>query len=106
MTAETKDVERILHFKFRVPGADTSQLVALFNSAMPFYQASGARARLLRNVDDPSQFIQVLQYRVPEMLEANRQAIAGDAMIQGTLRIWRTLIPGGIEVDVYEDVTA
>jgi hypothetical protein len=99
------DVERILHFKFRMPNADTSQLMALIQSAMPFYQASGARTRLLRNVDDPSQFIQVLEYKVPEMLETNRQAIASDPMIQGYLRAWRTLVPGGVEVDVYEDAT-
>ncbi len=99
------DVERILHFKFRMPNADTGQLTALMQSAMPFYQVSGARARLLRNVDDPGQFIQVLEYKVPEMLESNRQAIAADPMIQGYLRAWRTLVPGGVEVDVYEDVT-
>ncbi|MFL5028341.1 MAG: hypothetical protein ACJ8E1_00590 [Xanthobacteraceae bacterium] len=99
------DVERILHFKFRMPNADTDQLMALVQSAMPFYQASGARTRLLRNDDYPSQFIQVLEYRVPEMLETNRQAIAGDPMIQGYLRAWRTLVPGGVEVDVYQDVT-
>ena len=50
---------------------------------------AATRARLLRNVDDPSQFIQVLEYRVPEMLEMNRRAIAGDALIQGALRTWR-----------------
>jgi hypothetical protein len=106
MSADTKNVERILQFKFRSPTADTSQLVALIKSAMPFYQASGVtHARLLRNVDDPSQFIQVLEYKVPEMLEMNRQAIAGDAMMQSTLRTWRALVPGGVEVDVYEDVT-
>jgi hypothetical protein len=99
------DIERILHFKFRMPNADTGQLTALIQSAMPFYQASGARTRLLRNVDDPSQLIQVLEYKVPEMLESNRQAIASDPMIQGYLRAWRALVPGGVEVDVYEDVT-
>jgi hypothetical protein len=99
------DVERILHFKFRMPNADTGQLMALVQSAMPFYQASGAHTRLLRNVDDPTQFIQVLEYKVPEMLETNRQAIASDPMIQGYLRAWRALVPGGVEVDVYEDVT-
>jgi len=99
------DVERILHFKFRMPNADTVQLSALIQSAMPFFQVSGARTRILRNVDDPSQFIQVVEYKVPEMLETNRQAIAAEPMIQGYLRAWRTLIPGGIEVDVYEDVT-
>ena len=104
--AEATNVQRILHFKFRMPNADTDQLVALVKSAMPFYQAaSGARARLLRNVDDPSQFIQVLEYEVPQMLEMNRQAIAGDPLFQSYLRTWRTLVPGGVEVDVYEDVT-
>jgi len=105
MNTDTGHVERILHFKFRSPTADASQLVALLQSAMPFYQASGVRhTRLLRNVDDPSQFIQVLEYAVPEMLETNRQAIAGDAMIQGYLRAWRSFIPGGVEVDVFEEV--
>jgi hypothetical protein len=103
--AEATNVQRILHFKFRMPNADTGQLVALVKSALPFFQASGARARLLRNVDDPSQFIQVLEYEVPQMLEMNRQAIASDPLFQSYLRTWRTLVPGGVEVDVYEDVT-
>jgi len=102
--ATAPGVQRILHFKFRMPGAETSHLVALLKSAMPFYQASGARARLLRNVDDPGEFIQVLEYKVPEMLELNRQAIASDPMLQGFLRTWRTLVPGSVEVDVYEEV--
>jgi hypothetical protein len=105
MNAETNNVERILQFKFRAPTADAGQLVALIRSAMPFYQASGIKqARLLRNVDDPGQFMQVLEYQVPEMVEVNRQAIAGDAMMQGYLRAWRALVPGGIEVDVYEEI--
>lgn len=104
MTPEAKHVERILHFRFRAPVAEASQLVALLKSAMPFYQASGTRARLLRNVDDPNQFIQELEYTVPQMLEANRQAIAADPMFQSYLRTWRTLVPGAVEIDVYEDM--
>jgi len=105
MSAETSNVQRILQFKFRSPTADTSQLVTLIQSAMPFYHASGVtRARLLRNVDDPSQFVQVLEYEIPEMIEMNRQAIARDSVMQGYLRAWRALVPGGVEVDVYEEV--
>jgi hypothetical protein len=105
MSADTGNVERILHIKFRSPTADSSQLVSLFQSAMPFYQATGVtRARLLRNVDDPSAFIQVLEYQVSEMIEINRQAIASDPMMQGYLRAWRAIVPGGVEVDVYEEV--
>jgi hypothetical protein len=105
MNQEGHTVERILQFKFRSPNIEISQLVALIESAKPFYQASGIKSsRLLRNVDDPGQLIQVVEYTVPEMVELNRQAIAGDAMIQGYLRAWRSLIPGGIEVDVFEEV--
>jgi hypothetical protein len=39
------------------------------------------------------------------MMETNRQAIASDPMFQSYLRTWRQLVPGGVEVDVYEDVT-
>src|SRR3954452_8244711 len=103
--SEAANVERVLHFRFRAAGVDMSQLLALIKSAMPFYQVSGRRMRLLRNVDDPSQFIQELEYTVPEMFEANRQAIAGDPTIQAYLRTWRQVVPGGVDVDVYEDVT-
>jgi hypothetical protein len=102
---EPKNVERVLHFRFRAAGVDKEQLVTLLKSAMPFYQASGTRMRVLRNVDDPSQFIQELEYSIPEMIEANRQAIVSDPMIQSYLRTWRTLVPGGVEVDVFEEVS-
>jgi len=105
MMPDANNLERILHFRFRAPAAEATQLVTLLKTAMPFYQVSGARTRLLRNVDDPTQFIQELAYQVPEMIETNRQAIVSDPMIQGWLRTWRTLVPGGVEVDVYEDVT-
>jgi len=101
--ADTGDLERILHFKFRM--TDAAQLMTLVQSAMPLYQMVGAKVRLLRNADDPNQFIQVVEYTVHQMIESNRQAIASDPMIQGWLRTWRTLVPGGVEVDVYEDVT-
>jgi hypothetical protein len=103
--SDGQTVERILHFKFRSPNIELSQLLALIESARPFYQASGIKSsRLLRNVDDPGQLIQVVEYTVPEMVELNRQAIAGDVMIQGYLRAWRSIVPGGVEVDVFEEV--
>jgi hypothetical protein len=105
MAAESGDVERILHLRFRMLNADTDQVIALVKSAFPFYQVTGATTRLLRNVDDPGQFIQVLEYKVPAMFESSRQAIASDPMIQGYLRAWRTLVPDGVELEIYEDVT-
>ena len=43
MNGDAKTVERILMFKFRSPNVDVSQLVAMIESARPFYQASGIK---------------------------------------------------------------
>jgi hypothetical protein len=95
-----------MHVRIRTPGIDASQLIALAKAAIPFYQAfGGARIRLLRNVDDPSQFMQVVEYEMDEALELNRQKIAGDPMMRTYLESWRMVLKGAPEIDVYEDVT-
>jgi len=40
-----------------------------------------------------------------ETIELNRQKFASDPMVQNYLQAWRTLFPGTIEIDVYEDIT-
>jgi hypothetical protein len=69
------------------------------------YQMFGdAQVRLLQNVDDPSRFLQEIDYAAPEALELNRQHIAGDPRVQAYLQAWRSMFPGGIEIDVYEEL--
>jgi hypothetical protein len=106
MTNEVKTVRRILHFKLRTPAADTAQLLPFIKAAIPFYEAFGrTRIRLLHNVDDPTQFVQVVEYETDEAFEMNRQRIAGDPTMRAFLQTWRTLLSQAVEIDVYEDVT-
>ena len=37
-------------------------------------------------------------------MEINRARIAGDMRMQGFLTAWRTMLPGGVEIDVFKDV--
>ena len=98
-------VVRTLHLKFTLPGADPVQLSAMMKTAKPFYEFFGTmRMRLLQNVDDPGRFIQVIDYETDEALELNRQRIAGDPRMQTFLQTWRIMLPGAVEVDVYEEV--
>ena len=97
-------IRRILHMKVRTT-ADADQFLALAKSAIPFYQAFGPRVRLLRNVDDPSQFIQEVEYEADEAFELNRQKIASDPTVRGYMQAWRMMAMGAVEVDIYEDVT-
>src|ERR1700747_1322971 len=98
-------VTRFLHVKFRAPTADTAQLLPLMKAALPMLEAMGARVRLMRNADDPAQFVQIIAYQTDPTIEANRQKVASDPMIRNYIQAWRTIFPGPVEMDVYEDVT-
>ena len=77
----------------------------MMKAAAPFYQMFGkAHFRLLRNADDATKFIQVIEYETPESFELNRQSIASDARLQVYLQAWRAMLPGALEIDVYEEV--
>jgi hypothetical protein len=100
----TRKVSRTLHFKFTLTGA-TPQMIAMMKSAEPFYRffsEGPVRTQLLQNVDDPSRFLQVVEYEAPESLEVNRQQIASDPRVQSYMTAWRSMFPGGIEIDVYQ----
>jgi hypothetical protein len=106
MAENAATLKRILHFRIRTPGMDAAQLLSLIKPAVPFFQAwGGGQVRLLRNVDDPNQFLQVIEYETPQALELNRQRIASDPMLRTYLQTWRTVLQGAVDVDVYEDVT-
>ena len=102
---DDKTVRRTLFLRFTLPGADSDQLSALMRAAAPFYQMFGsAHFRLLRNADDPTKFVQVIEYETPASFEINRQSLASDMRMQSYLQAWRAMLPGGIEIDVYEEV--
>jgi len=106
MSDEAAKVWRTLHLKFTLPGADADQLLSLMRAAAPFFQLFGnAHFRLLRNADDPTKFIQVIEYETHEAFEFNRQTLASDMRFQGYLAAWRAMLPGALEIDVYQEVT-
>ncbi len=105
MSNDDPKVRRTLQLRFTLPSADSSQLVAMIKAATPFYQMFGnAEVRLLQNVDDPAKFVQQIEYEATEDWELNRQRIAGDARMQAYLQTWRTMFPGALEIDVYQEV--
>ena len=105
MSDNDAKVRRTLHLRFTLAGADSEQLSALMRASAPFYQIFGsAQLRLLRNVDDPAKFIQVIEYETHEAFELNRQRIASDLRMQAYLQAWRAMLPGVLEIDVYQEV--
>jgi hypothetical protein len=105
MNDEAPKVRRTLQLRFTLPTADSGQFAAMIRAAAPFYQIFGsAQVRLLQNVDDPAKFIQEIEYEAHEDWELNRQRMASDARMQVFLQTWRTMFPGALEMDVYQEV--
>jgi hypothetical protein len=104
MSSEPRTIRRTVQLRFTLP-ANSDHLVGLLKAAGPFYEAfGGRRVRLLQNVDDPARFIHEVEYDTPEVLELNRQRIASDPRVQAYLQTWRSLLPGAVEIDVYQEV--
>ena len=105
MSNEDAKIRRTLHLRFTMPTADSSHFVAMIKAAAPFYQMFGnARVRLLQNVDDPAKFIQEIEYEAHGDWEMSRKRMAGDLRMQTFLQTWRTMFPGALEVDVFQEV--
>ncbi len=105
MSNESTTVRRTLQLRFTLPTSDSGQLAAMIKAAAPFYQMFGnAQVRLLQNVDDPTKFVQQIEYEANEGWELNRQRIASDMRMQTYLQAWRAMLPGAPEIDVYREV--
>jgi len=105
MSNDDAKVRRTLQLRFTLPTADSGQLASMIKAAAPFYQMFGnAQVRLLQNVDDPVKFVQEIEYEAHEDWELNRQRIASDVRMQTYLQAWRAMLPGALEIDVYQEV--
>lgn len=105
MSNDDVKVRRTLQLRFTLPTADSGQLAAMIKAAAPFYQMFGnAQVRLLQNVDDPAKFVEEIEYEAHEDWELNRQRIASDVRMQTYLQAWRAMLPGALEIDVYQEV--
>ena len=105
MANDSQTVRRTVQFKFTLPTANSSHLASLLKSAAPFYEAfGGRRMRLLQNVDDPARFVHEIEYETHEVIELNRQRVASDPRMQASMQTWRSLFPGSVEIDVYQEI--
>jgi hypothetical protein len=46
----------------------------------------------------------VVDYETDEAVELNRQRLASDPRLQTFIQAWRSILPGAVEIDVYEEV--
>jgi hypothetical protein len=97
---------RFIHLRITSRCDDPAALFAFLRQAIPFYEAlTGIRIRLLRSVDDPSRFIEVVEYETQAVYEADQVRVSSDPAMRSYLSSWRALLQNGVEVETYEEVT-
>lgn len=61
--------------------------------------------RLLRSVEHPDRYIEVIEYETIEAFESDEKRLSGDPRMQRFIKRWRTLLKDDVEVETYEDIT-
>ena len=104
--SDAPKVRRVLHMRFTFASANPKELFSMLESAMRFMEFFGGKAiQLLQNADDPARFIQVIEYEAQEDLEKKAaRCLRATPDSRPFLQAWRTMLPGGVEIDIYQDV--
>jgi hypothetical protein len=106
MTDELAKVRRTLLLRLKAPTPDAAKVLgSMMRNTAAMYKAFGdAKVRLLRNADDQTQFLQIIEFQADETIERSRQKMASDPTMQNFLQAWRAMFPGAADAEVYEDV--
>jgi len=106
MADESVKVRRTLLLRLKAPTPDAAKVLgAMMQNTAAMYQAfADAKVQLLRNADDPSQFLQIIEFQSDQAVERSRQKMASDPTMQNFLQAWRAMFPGAADAEVYEDV--
>jgi hypothetical protein len=106
MPDDAAKVRRTLLLRLKAPTADAAEVLgAMMKNTASLYKAFGeAKVRLLRNADDRTQFLQIVEFEADATVERSRQKIASEPAMQNFLQAWRALFPNGAEAEVYEEV--
>jgi hypothetical protein len=107
MADKSGKVRRTVLFRLKAPTPDAAKMLgSMMQNTTTMYKAFGdATVRLLRNADDPTQFLQIIEFQANEAIERSRQKMASDPAMLNFLQAWRAMFPGAADAEVYEDVS-
>jgi len=106
MADESVKVKRTLLLRLKAPTPDSAKMLGamMHNTAAMFKAFGDAKVRLLRNSDDQTQFLQIVEFQADQAVERSRQKMASDPTMQNFLLAWRAMFPGAADAEVYENV--
>ena len=96
----------VLHLRIRLKAPHPDSLMSFLRQAVPLYEAPGGiRIRLLRNRNDPQEYIEIVEYNSRKAYEDDQHRVEHDPRMKKLLQEWRSLLAGDVKVETYEDMT-
>lgn len=82
------------------------ELTGYLSKAVPFYRNVGdVDVRLLRSLDKPGHFVEIIEYATEEAFQADQDRMAHDKQMQDLLAEWRGLLVDPPQVEHFADIT-
>lgn len=83
------------------------ELAGYLSKAVPFYRSlAGVNVRLLRSLDRPGRFVEIIEYATDEAFQADQVRVAHDKQMQDLLAEWRGLLVEPPLVEHFADITS
>lgn len=96
----------VILLRGRVQPGRRDDLVRFLREAVPCYERPGRiLTRLLRNVDDRDEFVEVIEYGDRSTYERDQDRVASDPEMRAYLERWHSLLAGPPTVETYEELT-
>jgi hypothetical protein len=96
----------VLHLQFACREPVGGDLTAYLRRAIPFYQSiPGVSVRLLRSLDRPGQFLEIIEYADEDAFRADEKRVADDERMHSLLAQWRELLTEPPVVEHFADIT-
>lgn len=95
----------VVMLRFSVATESHEDLVAFLARAKPYYEEPGGiDVRLLRNLNAPDQFVEVVTYRDETAYRRDQLRVENDPRMKALLAEWRSFHLDGVSVETYEEV--
>lgn len=96
-----------LHLRLRVAPERRSHLVGFLREAVTYYEAPGGmRVRLLQRREDPTEFLEIVEYDSVAGYTADQTRVEHDPAMRELLDRWREILAEPAVVETYDDITA
>jgi hypothetical protein len=97
----------VLYLEFGCREPTGHDLTRYLRQAVPFYQSlPGVNVRLLRSLDRPGRFVEIIEYANDEAFRADKTRVSDDERMQSFLAEWRELLTEPPVVEHFADITA